>query len=109
MAIKRLRFNDDGELEERTIEKSELPPPEPKPVVPKPKARSRAASTGEGRSTVKTTRRAKRVLPAGKTVLDHDMVRFECKKCGASRVGEDATKVPRCALCAVKMTRVSGG
>lgn len=116
MAIKRLKMNDDGEFDERELEKSELPPPPPPPVKPARKARkprigsSASKKGGEQVATssrVKVTKRATKQFAAGKTALDHDMVRFECDRCGASRVGKEDSKGFPCSLCAVPMKRVT--
>lgn len=116
MAIKRLKMNDDGEFEERKLEKSELPPPPPPPVKPAPKPRSPrigAAKPSEGgeqtarSSRVKVTQRATKRFAAGKTVMDHDMVRFECDRCGSSRVGKEDSKGFLCSLCGVPMKRAN--
>ena len=116
MAIKRLKMNDDGEFDERELEKSELPPPPPEPVKPARKSRSprigaskpkEAGDTTARSSRVKVTKRATKRFAAGKTALDHDMVRFECSKCGASRVGKEDSKGFLCSLCAVPMKRTT--
>lgn len=123
MAIKRLRVNDDGEFEERKLAKSELPPPPPKPAkrapakkkalkigaASPPRAGVKGTAKGGGgtSSRVKVTQRASKKFAAGKNVLDHDMVRFECPKCGMSRVGNEETKALKCPLCMVAMKRNS--
>lgn len=113
MAIKRLRLNDDGEMEERTLQKSELPPPPPKPAPAARRPRigsagssSRASSENTGAKRVKVTQRASKVYASGKTALDHDVIRFECKKCGSSRVGTDETQGLTCSMCGIPMTKL---
>jgi len=114
MAIKRLRLNDEGEFEERELEKSELPPPPPKPA---PKKRTRAPRIGSSGGTakgspaapssrVKVTKRATKTYATGKTALDHDVVRFQCERCGSSRVGSEDTKSMTCGLCSTPMKRL---
>jgi hypothetical protein len=110
-------MNDDGEFEERELEKSELPPPPPPPVkkprkssgprIGAAKAPKAAGDTTARSSRVKVTKRATKQFAAGKTALDHDMVRFECDRCGASRVGNEESKGFLCSLCAVPMKRVT--
>jgi hypothetical protein len=115
VAIKRLRLGDDGEFEERKLEKSELPPPPPKPVKRTRKASARAStprdktssSTAASSHRVKVTKRATKVYAEGKTALNVDVIRYECPKCEASRVGTDETQGMTCSLCGVGMRRTS--
>lgn len=114
MAIKRMRLNDEGEFEERKLEKSELPPPPPKPVKPVRTARTSSPSktgknpktSGAAVSGVKVTRRATKTYATGKSALDHDVIRFECLKCESSRVAKDPDSKLICSLCGVPMRRM---
>lgn len=108
MAIKRLRLNDEGKLEERTLEKSELPTPPPRPERPvrEPRSSSGSRTADQGSKRVKITKRASRTFATGKSVLDHDVIRFECPKCGSSRVGTEDTTQLTCSMCQIPMRRL---
>jgi predicted RNA-binding Zn-ribbon protein involved in translation (DUF1610 family) len=108
VAIKRLRLNDEGKLEERTLDKSELPLPPAKPVrVPRePRSSSRTSSGETVSKRVKVTKRASKTFASGKSALDHDVIRFECPKCGSSRVGTDETTGLACSMCQIPMRRL---
>lgn len=115
MAIKRLRFNDKGEPEERSLDRSELPPPPP----PKPAAatgaraiRASAVKDFDGdddeipkRSRV--TSPARKVFPAGKTLLDEGVIRYACGQCGSTRIVQQAQQNIACSLCNKPMKLVS--
>lgn len=109
MAIKRLRLNDEGEFEERTLEKSEIKAPPPPPPKAKRKARisaSAPASSGGGgkNSRVVVKKTATKRHAAGKTVLDVGVVRYGCGRCDSSRVfNEKPEKPPTCGMCSVAM------
>ena len=65
-----------------------------------------SSGSGAGSSRVKVTKRATKTYAAGKTALDHDVVRFQCEKCGSSRVGTEETKSMTCGLCTTPMRRL---
>ncbi len=118
MAIKRLRLNDQGRHEERTLETSELPPPPPKPEKSATRVRPLKLDSGGGGSSirssasmpstvkapasgpVKTTRIAKKFVPSGRTLLDEGVIRYGCTTCETTRiVKEVGAKPPSCSLC----------
>lgn len=115
MAIKRLRINNKGEAEERSLDRSELPPPPP----PKPAAaagaraiRASAVKDFEGDDDelpkrARVTSPARKVFPAGKTLLDEGVIRYACDKCGSSRIVQQAQQSISCSLCKKPMKLVS--
>ncbi len=110
-------MNSDGQFDERKLEASELPPPPAKPkkraaksrakkASPRIKTASSASADAAVKSTrVKVTKQATKTYADGQSAMDHDMIKFECPKCGSSRVGKEDTKSMQCGLCSVSMRR----
>ncbi len=68
-------------------------------------AGERPASGGGGKADSHANRR--RGTPR-RTILDENVIRFRCPRCGSERVGDSREAVLRCGLCGTRMKLAQG-